>query len=85
VPAVSNHLHGDPPSRLVAVTKSDATVYDPCLRAFRVGTTAGDVAVVDAAGNTVTIPGVQVGETVVAHVQKILSTGTTAAGITGFY
>jgi hypothetical protein len=77
--------HNDPALNAVAVTKSDSTVYAPMLRWFRVGTTAGDVAVRTFRGDTVVIVGVQLGENVRLVCDKILSTGTTAVGITGFY
>jgi|ERR1035438_2978354 hypothetical protein len=53
-------------------------------RAFRVGTTAGNVAVITAAGNTTIIPAVQVGETVAVCFTAIVKASTTAAGITVF-
>ncbi len=64
------------------VTKSDSAA-NPGF-GFRVGTTAGDVAIITGAGRTITIPAVQVGETIAVVFSKILSTGTTAVGITAF-
>jgi hypothetical protein len=69
---------------VVSITKSDTTVYQSPFAAFRVGTTAGDVKIRDMAGNTVTIPGVQVGEVVPISFDMLFSTDTTAAGFTGF-
>jgi hypothetical protein len=70
-------------SYVIAVTPSDATVYDPPLIALRVGTTAGDVSVVSN-GATVVIPAMQAGESLAMEVTKVLATGTTATGITGW-
>ena len=53
-------------------------------RAFRVGTTAGDVKVRTLAGHDCVIPNVQVGETVECAFTIIYKTGTTAVGITAF-
>lgn len=53
-------------------------------RGFRVGTTAGNVTVVTAAGNSVTIPSVQIGETIAISFTSIVKATTTAAGITAF-
>lgn len=64
------------------VTPSD-TVANPGF-GFRVGTTAGDVAILTGAGRTLTIPAVQVGETIAVVFAKILATGTTATGVTAF-
>lgn len=55
------------------------------IKAFRVGTTAGDVKVITVGGNTVTIPSVQIGETISLQVTRIFATGTAATGLTGFY
>lgn len=74
------------PSLTRTITKSDSTEYDPPLYALRVGTTAGDIAVVYRDGTTDTIPSVQVGEIVpCGPIKKVMSTGTAAVGITGFY
>lgn len=72
------------PKKTVSVTPSDTTTYNPPLMGFRVGTAAGDVAVVDGYGNTVVIPSVQVGETIAGEYSKIRATSTTATGITGW-
>jgi len=72
------------PGKTISITKNDATEYDPPLLGFRVGTTAGDVAVTDLYGNVVTIPSVQVGEKIAGGFTKIMSTNTTAVGITGW-
>ena len=68
----------------VAITPHDSNDITPPIDAFRVGTTAGAIKVIDDIGNTVTIPGVQVGETIALRVTRIYSTDTTATGITGF-
>jgi len=64
------------------VTPSDS-VANPGF-GFRVSGTAGDVAILTGAGRTVTVPAVQVGETIAVVFSKVLSTGTTAVGITAF-
>lgn len=53
-------------------------------RAFRVGTVAGNVTIVTPAGNSVTIPSVQVGETIAVCFTQITKASTTATGITVF-
>ena len=68
------------------ITPSDATVYNPPIMGFRVGGTAGDVAVVfadDELTDIVIIPSVQIGEKLPYCVKQIRSTGTSATGITG--
>ena len=70
---------------LVTITASDTTIYSPMLRMIRVGTSAGDVAVVDNSSNSVTIPSVQVGEHIPGPFRQVLSTGTAATGLTGWY
>ena len=81
-----------PPNHAFAVTPHDTnqlnnptTGDDVYIRAFRVGTTAGDVKVTMRGGDETVIPNVQIGETVVGLFKIIWSTGTGAAGITGFY
>lgn len=68
--------------KLVSVTPSDATIL-PTTRALWIGVT-GNVAVVDADGNTVTIPNVPVGVLPV-QVTKVMSTNTTATNILAMY
>lgn len=82
-----------PPAGIVNVSPADDTAItnskgqSVVLRAFRVGTAAGDVAVVMIDGTTATIPAVQVGETIVGRFKYIqgAGSGTTATGITGWY
>lgn len=72
--------------RGAVITPSDSTVYPVPIVGLRVGTTAGDVAVVyadDDLADVVTIPNVQVGETIPGVFKKVMSTGTDAVGITG--
>lgn len=76
-----DRVNQSPP--IIEVTPSDSTVYDPPLVGLRVGTTAGDIVVVSA-GRTVTLFDVQIGETVPGSFNKVLSTGTGAAGINGY-
>lgn len=68
--------------KIVSVTPSDATTI-PVTRSLWIGVT-GNVAVIDADGNTVTIPNVPVGVLPV-QVQKVMSTNTTASSILAFY
>lgn len=72
-----------PAEDYIPVTPSDATVFSPPLKAFRVGT-AGDVTVVTLKGNNRTITGCLAGEVVSLQVTKIMATGTTASNIGGF-
>lgn len=74
-------VNASPP--IVAVTPDDDTVYSPPIVGLRVGTTAGDIAVMSA-GQLVVITGVQIGETVPGTFNKVMATGTTAAGINGW-
>lgn len=71
-------------AKLIDVSAADVTLSPPCA-AFRVGTTAGDVEVITAAGDTVVIEDVQKGETVHISVSKFLNSGTGAAGITALF
>ena len=75
-----------PVNHLVAVTKSNTTVYSPPLTKLYVGGT-GDVALL-ASGDTVaqTIAGVAAGVWIVdVAIQKVMSTGTTATELIGGY
>ena len=63
-----------------AVTKSDSTVV--AFRALWIGT-AGDVAVEMSNGDQVTFANVNAGQLLPIAVQKVLSTGTSAADIVG--
>lgn len=81
-----------PPNHAFAVTPHDTnqlsnptTGEEIYIRAFRVGTTAGPVKVTTRGGDVVTIPNVQIGETIVGLFKIVWSAGTTADGITGFY
>lgn len=80
---VGGGLWLDASPNLIDITPSDVTVYDPPLTGIRVGTAAGDVAVVSN-GVTVTIPAVEVAETLPGSITQVLATGTTATGITGW-
>lgn len=66
----------------VAVTKSDSTIL-PTFRALMIGVT-GDVAVRMANGDLITFATVPAG-TFPIQGNKVLSTGTTATGITALY
>ena len=66
----------------VAVTKSDSTVF-PTTRGLGIGVT-GDVAVRMANGDLITFTAVPAGIFPV-QVNKVLSTGTTATGISALY
>ena len=68
---------------LIAVTKSDTTVYDPPLIGIRVGTTAGDIKVRSGSDDVILV-GVQVGETVYGSFNMVYSTDTTAVGMNGY-
>jgi hypothetical protein len=70
-----------------AVTPSDSATFPPT-RGLRVGT-AGDVTVLmsgdGASGTPVLIPAVLAGELLPIRVTKVMSTGTTASGITALW
>jgi hypothetical protein len=73
----------DPARKLVAVTKSDVTTYDPPLRALWVGG-AGNVAVIAADdADAVTITEVAAGTLLPIACSKVMSTNTTATLIIG--
>lgn len=65
----------------VAITKSDATILSS-IRGLYVGGT-GDVAVKDAAGNSVIFSAVPAGSFMPIQPVQVLSTGTTATLIIG--
>lgn len=67
---------------VITVTPSDVTVYTPALVALRVGTTSGTL-VVKSGGQTITIPGVILGETIYGSFNQVMA-ASTAVGITGF-
>lgn len=76
-----NFVNPQPYSKAQLITKSDVTVYAPPLDAFIPGTTA-NVAIVDLAGDTVTIA-VIAGQLYPVAAKQIMSTNTTATGIVG--
>lgn len=68
----------------VTVTASDVTEYSPSLRGLYVGST-GDVAIVFASGESVTLQNLAAGAIhPIAAIKQILATGTTATGIRAF-
>lgn len=73
-------MHTTPPQGAAAVTASD-TVFVDFIGLYVGG--AGDVAVVTAKGDTVTLKAVPVGTTIWLHVVKVMATGTTATNIVG--
>lgn len=81
--AQSNIAPG-PGTQLVAITKSDTTVYNPPLRGLWVGGT-GDVALL-AIGSTVavTLSAVPAGTLIdLVMIEKVMSTNTTASLMVG--
>lgn len=69
---------------VVAITKSDSTVYDPPLDGFWVGGT-GDVAVIaESDSAAVTIESIPAGTFIGVRCTKIMSTNTDATAIVGF-
>lgn len=72
-----------PASATGVVTKSDATIYDPPLR-FLTATGAGDIALVlSGSASTITLT-VAANERITSLlISKVMSTGTTATGISG--
>lgn len=72
-----------PSGELVAITKSDTTVYNPAIRQIYVGTT-GDVVVEDVSGVTVTFKNVIAGSTLGPFFVSKVKVATTAADMVGF-
>lgn len=73
-----------PSATLVAVTKSDVTVYSPAIRQLYVGT-GGDVTVRTQEGTTITFKSVPAGAFLGPFfIDQVRSTLTTAADIVGF-
>ncbi len=68
---------------IISVVPSDTTIYNPPLSGIRVGNTAGDVTVWSG-GISVLIEAAQVGETIPGSINRVMATGTTAVGITGW-
>lgn len=81
--AYTNRMPDNPLRRMVAVTASDATTYDPPIMLLRAGS-AGNINVKDLEGNTVLISNVAAGEYVPGPFSMILSTSTTAGSLTGW-
>lgn len=68
-----------------AITTSDATIYDPPLRALYVGG-AGNVAIRTAQGDTVTLTAPPVGTLIDwVAIARVMSTNTTATLLVGFW
>lgn len=73
-----------PSSYAVAITTSDATTYDPPLRALYVGG-AGNVALTTRGGQTVTLTAPPVGTLIDwVLITKVMATNTTATLLVGF-
>jgi len=68
--------------KIVSVTPSDSTTYDPPLAGIRIGT-AGDV-VVTSGGVDVTISSVDAAESLPGEITAVKATGTTASNIIGW-
>ncbi len=67
-----------------AITPSDASALASEIRALYVGA-AGDLALVLASGDSVTLSAVPAGSLLPLRVQKVKATGTTAAALVGLY
>lgn len=75
----------NPATDHAAVTKSDATKYDPPFRALYIGTT-GDVAIkANPYGVAVTYKAVPAGTILPVNAHQVMATGTTAADIVGLW
>jgi len=84
MPTVDNTVNIAPATKLLAITKSDSTVYSPLIRAIYVGV-GGDISVVDTEGNTVLFVGVPQGSILGPFaVSKVMSANTTAGSMVGF-
>lgn len=79
----TSRMPDNPLRRMIAVTKSDAVVYDPPIMLLRVAT-GGDVQVKDLEGNVVLITGVLDGEYVPGPFSQVMSSNTSATGFTGW-
>lgn len=77
-------ITNDPFTKIVAVTKSDSTVYDPPLRGLWIGG-AGNVAIV-AFGDTdpQVLAGASAGQIIPGMISKVMSTDTTTTLMKGF-
>jgi len=73
-----------PASRFFAITPSDTVDFAVTTRAIYVGG-AGDVVVVDSAGNTCTFVAVPVGSILPIRAKRVNSTSTTATYLVGMY
>ena len=74
--------NGNPGGTHVSVTASDSTTYDPPLSFLYVGG-AGNVAITDKDGTTVTWVGLAAGSIIPMRCVKVMSTNTTATSIVG--
>jgi hypothetical protein len=81
--ARNGNLSNDQPfMRVRVITPSDVTTYSPPLDAILVNG-AGNLAIVDLSGNTVTIAGVVAGSLLPIGASRVMSTNTTATNIIG--
>jgi hypothetical protein len=74
----------NPASRAAAITPDDGIDLDAATRSIWVGG-AGDVAVITAGGDTVTIPGALAGTWIPVRATRVLATGTTATGLVALW
>ena len=81
--AYTSRMPDNPLRRMIEVTKSDATVYDPPIILLRCAG-AGDLSVKDLEGNTVPIPSVVAGEYVPGPFSAVLNASTTT-GMNGWF
>ena len=79
--AMANPVEAVSASDGFTITKSDTTpiLFD----AIRVGTTAGDLVIRTYKGTTLTIPNVQIGETISCKGDRVMA-ATAAVGLTGW-
>lgn len=82
-PSIQPDEHSAPAVTLVALTKSDSTTFAPT-RGLYVGG-AGDVAVKDLSGNSVTLVGATAGSVLPIRCTMLLSTGTSATSVVALY
>lgn len=82
-PSIEPDQQNAPATTLVALTKSDSATFSPT-RGLYVGG-AGDVAVVDLSGNSVTLVGALAGSVLPIRCTQLLSTGTTATNVIALY
>lgn len=74
----------DPAEKVFAITPNDSTALEHDTRAISLAG-IGNLAVITVGGDNITILGLAAGIMHPIRLRKVLSTGTTASGIFGYY